>query len=79
MIMLDEPSMGLAPVIVQEVFKILHNLKVAGITLLLVEQFAKSALAIADYAYVMERGRIALSGSPDRMYRDERTLTAYLG
>jgi len=78
-ILLDEPSMGLAPVIVQEVFNIIRHLKEAGTTLLLVEQFAKSALEVADYAYVMEHGRIALAGSPAELRRDERMLAAYLG
>jgi ABC-type branched-subunit amino acid transport system ATPase component len=78
-ILLDEPSMGLAPVIVQEVFNIIRRLKEAGTTLLLVEQFAKSALEVADYAYVMEHGRIALSGTPAELHKNERMLAAYLG
>ena len=78
-ILLDEPSMGLAPVIVQEVFRIIRRLKEAGTTLLLVEQFAKSALEVADYAYVMEHGRIAISGTPAELHKDERVLAAYLG
>jgi len=77
--LLDEPSMGLAPVIVQEVFNTIRRLKAAGITLLLVEQFAKSALEVADYAYVMERGHIAAQGEPSELQRDERVLEAYLG
>jgi len=77
--LLDEPSMGLAPVIVQEVFRTIRRLKESGITLLLVEQFARSALEVADYAYVMERGRIALHGTPSDLRRDERVLAAYLG
>ncbi len=77
--LLDEPSMGLAPVIVQEVFATIRRLKEEGITLLLVEQFAKSALEVADYAYVMERGRIAVAGTPAELRRDERVLAAYLG
>jgi branched-chain amino acid transport system ATP-binding protein len=77
--LLDEPSMGLAPVIVQEVFRTIRRLKESGITLLLVEQFARSALEVADYAYVMERGRIALHGTPADLHRDERVLAAYLG
>ncbi|HLP30913.1 MAG TPA: ABC transporter ATP-binding protein [Geothrix sp.] len=77
--LLDEPSMGLAPVIVQEVFRTIRRLKEEGITLLLVEQFAKSALEVADYAYVMERGRIAVEGTPAELGRDERVLAAYLG
>jgi branched-chain amino acid transport system ATP-binding protein len=77
--LLDEPSMGLAPVIVQEVFRTIRRLKQEGMTMLLVEQFAKQALAVADYAYVMERGRIAIEGKPDELRRDERMLAAYLG
>ncbi len=77
--LLDEPSMGLAPVIVQEVFRTIRRLKESGITLLLVEQFARSALEVADYAYVMERGHIAVEGTPTDLHRDERVLAAYLG
>jgi branched-chain amino acid transport system permease protein len=78
-ILLDEPSMGLAPVIVQEVFVIINKLKEAGITMLLVEQFAKSALEVADYAYVLENGRIAIEGTPEELSKNERVLAAYLG
>jgi ABC-type branched-subunit amino acid transport system ATPase component/ABC-type branched-subunit amino acid transport system permease subunit len=78
-ILLDEPSMGLAPVVVQEVFAIIARLKEEGITLLLVEQFAKSALEVADYAYVLEHGRIAIHGTPEALARDARMLEAYLG
>ncbi len=78
-ILLDEPSMGLAPVIVQEVFNIIRRLKEAGITLLLVEQFAKSALEVADYAYVMEHGQIAVEGTPAQLNKNEKVLAAYLG
>ena len=78
-ILLDEPSMGLAPVIVQEVFNIIRRLKEAGTTLLLVEQFAKSALEVADYSYVMEHGRIAVEGTPAELNKNERVLAAYLG
>jgi branched-chain amino acid transport system ATP-binding protein len=77
--LLDEPSMGLAPVIVQEVFEIIRQLKESGITLLLVEQFARSALSVADYAYVMERGRVAVEGTPAELAQNERMLAAYLG
>ncbi len=77
--LLDEPSMGLAPVIVQEVFRTLHQLKAEGTTMVLVEQFARTALEIADYAYVMERGRIALEGTPAELHRNEAVLKAYLG
>jgi branched-chain amino acid transport system ATP-binding protein len=77
--LLDEPSMGLAPVIVQEVFRTIRRLKEEGTTMLLVEQFAKAALEVADYAYVMERGRIVIEGTPAELARDERVLAAYLG
>ena len=77
--LLDEPSMGLAPVLVQEVFKIISRLKEAGITLLLVEQFARSALQVADYVYVMEHGQIVLEGLPSDMHKNQRVLAAYLG
>ena len=77
--LLDEPSMGLAPVIVQEVFRTIQRLKQEGMTMLLVEQFAKAALAVADYAYVMERGRIAVEGSPAELHKNERVIAAYLG
>lgn len=77
--LLDEPSMGLAPVLVQEVFKIISRLKEAGITLLLVEQFARSALEVADYVYVMENGKIVTEGLPSEMHKNERVLAAYLG
>jgi len=77
--LLDEPSMGLAPVIVQEVFRTLRRLKEEGMTMLLVEQFARTALEVADYAYVMERGQIAVEGTPAELRRNERVLTAYLG
>ncbi len=77
--LLDEPSMGLAPVIVQEVFRTIERLKAEGMTMLLVEQFARAALEVADHAYVMERGRIAVEGTPAELSRDERVLAAYLG
>jgi branched-chain amino acid transport system ATP-binding protein len=77
--LLDEPSMGLAPVIVQEVFRTIQRLKQQGMTMLLVEQFAKTALEVADYAYVMERGRIAIEGPPIELRKNERVLAAYLG
>jgi ABC-type branched-subunit amino acid transport system ATPase component len=77
--LMDEPSMGLAPVIVEEVFATIQRLKEAGITLLLVEQMARRALEVADYAYVMERGRIVVEGEPAELKKDERVLSAYLG
>ena len=79
LMLLDEPSMGLAPVIVQEVFRTIQRLKQEGMTMLLVEQFAKTALTVADYAYVMERGRVAVEGPPAELRKNERVLAAYLG
>ena len=79
LMLLDEPSMGLAPVIVQEVFETVKRLKAEGMTMLLVEQFARTALEVADRAYVMERGRIVVEGTPEELRRDERVLAAYLG
>ncbi len=78
-ILLDEPSMGLAPIIVQEVFATIRRLKESGITLLLVEQFAQSALGVADRAYVMERGRIVVAREAGDLRRMEELLQAYLG
>ena len=79
MMLLDEPSMGLAPVIVDEVFSIISRLKESGITLLLVEQSARRALEVADYAYVMERGRVIIEGNPAVLQQDARIVAAYLG
>ncbi len=77
--LLDEPSMGLAPVIVQEVFRTIARLKAEGMTMLLVEQFARAALDVADRAYVMERGRIAIEGTPAELRANEKVVAAYLG
>ena len=79
LMLLDEPSMGLAPVIVLEVFRTIARLKAEGMTMLVVEQFARTALEVADYAYVMEGGRIVAEGTPEALQRDERVLAAYLG
>ncbi len=78
-ILLDEPSMGLAPILVDEVFKIISRLKSQGVTMLLVEQFAAAALAVADYGYVLENGRIAVEGPADRLRDDPAVKAAYLG
>ncbi len=77
--LMDEPSMGLAPVIIEEVFTIIRRLKKEGITLLLVEQIAKRALEVADFAYVMERGHIVAEGTPAELHKNESVLEAYLG
>lgn len=79
LLLLDEPSMGLAPLLVEEVFNVIKNLKKDGITILLVEQNAADALAIADRAYVLETGRIVLSGTGAALSRNEEVRAAYLG
>jgi branched-chain amino acid transport system ATP-binding protein len=78
-ILMDEPSMGLAPVIVEEVFTTIKRLKETGIPILLVEQMTRKALEVADYVYVMERGRVVVQGKPEELRKDERVLAAYLG
>ena len=79
LLMLDEPSLGLAPLIVQEVFRVVAALKEQGATILLVEQNARKALAVADYAYVLEGGEIAQAGPAATLRDDPRILEAYLG
>jgi len=78
-ILLDEPSMGLAPILVEEVFRIIRNLKERNVTMLLVEQFAVAALQVADYGYVLENGRIAVSGPSEKLRDDPAVKAAYLG
>jgi branched-chain amino acid transport system ATP-binding protein len=78
-VLLDEPSMGLAPILVAEVFRIIERLKREGVTMLLVEQFAAAALGVADYGYVLENGRISVHGAADRLRNDPAVRAAYLG
>ncbi len=78
-ILLDEPSMGLAPILVEEVFKIISRLKSEGVTMLLVEQFAAAALNVADYGYVLENGRITAHGPAEKLKNDPAVKAAYLG
>ncbi|MCR5486502.1 MAG: ABC transporter ATP-binding protein [Lachnospiraceae bacterium] len=78
-LLLDEPSMGLSPLLVSEIFHIIEEINKKGTTVLLVEQNAKRALAIADRAYVLETGRITLSGTGEELAQDERVKSAYLG
>ena len=78
-ILLDEPSMGLAPILVEEVFKIISRLKSEGVTMLLVEQFAAAALNVADYGYVLENGRITALGPASELRNDPAVVAAYLG
>ncbi len=78
-LLLDEPSMGLAPLLVEEVFRTIARLKGEGITMLLVEQFAAAALTVADYGYVLENGRIAVHGPAAKLKDDPAVRAAYLG
>ena len=79
LLLLDEPSMGLAPLMVETIFEVIQNLNQQGMTILLVEQNARLALSMADRAYVMESGAITLSGSADQLLNDDRVREAYLG
>lgn len=78
-LLLDEPSMGLAPILVKEIFKIIRDIHEQGTTVLLVEQNARMALSIADRAYVLENGRIVLSGTGEELSNSEEIQKAYLG
>ncbi len=78
-IVMDEPSMGLSPIFVSEIFDIIESIRKDGMTVLLVEQNAKKALAISDRAYVLETGRITLSGKASDLINDEKVKKAYLG
>jgi branched-chain amino acid transport system ATP-binding protein len=78
-VLLDEPSMGLAPILVDEVFRIIARLKSEGVTMLLVEQFAQAALNVADYGYVLENGSIAVHGPAASLRNDPKVVAAYLG
>jgi branched-chain amino acid transport system ATP-binding protein len=79
LLLLDEPSLGLAPKIIQEIFDIIVSLRRSGITILLVEQMANMALAIADRAYVLETGSVTLSGTGQQLLHDPKVRAAYLG
>ncbi len=79
LLLLDEPSMGLAPLIVADIFKIIKQIKNDGTTVLLVEQNAKQALKIADYGYVLETGKVIIEGKADELLQDSRIVEAYLG
>ena len=79
LLFLDEPSMGLAPIVVQEIFDVIQDINKEGTTILLVEQNAKKALQIADYAYVMETGRIVLNGKAADVAANPQVTAAYLG
>jgi branched-chain amino acid transport system ATP-binding protein len=78
-LLMDEPSLGLAPLVVDSIFQALDRLRRGGLTVLLVEQFARSALGVADRAYVLRMGRVVLSGSSRELAEDPRLLESYLG
>jgi branched-chain amino acid transport system ATP-binding protein len=78
-VLMDEPSMGLSPLLVKEIFSIIETLHRNGITILLVEQNAKMALAVSDRAYVLETGTISMSGKAEELANDDRVRKAYLG
>jgi branched-chain amino acid transport system ATP-binding protein len=79
LLMLDEPSLGLAPLVVREIFATIEQLRQTGVTILLVEQNARAALEVADYGYVLEMGEIALEGPASELARDPRVVETYLG
>ena len=79
LLMLDEPSMGLAPILVEQIFDIIKELHAAGVTILLVEQNAQMALSIADRAYVLETGKVTMSGNADDLLHNDAVRKAYLG
>ena len=79
LLLLDEPSLGLAPIIIQDIFKTIRTLRETGLTILLVEQMANQALAVADFAYVLETGRITHQGKGSDLLNDEKVRAAYLG
>jgi len=79
LLMLDEPSLGLAPLVVRDIFATISALRATGVTILLVEQNARAALEVADYGYVLEMGEIALEGPAADLARDPRVIETYLG
>ena len=79
LLMLDEPSLGLAPLIVREIFRIVQQLKAMGVSILLVEQNARAALQVADYGYVLENGSVALENDARALLDDPRVIESYLG
>ena len=79
LMMMDEPSLGLAPLVVQDIFSIIKEINRQGVTILLIEQNANAALRCADQAYVLETGRITMSGTGEALLADQRVRDAYLG
>jgi len=79
LLMLDEPSLGLAPLVVKEIFRTIETLRATGVTILLVEQNARAALEVADHGYVLEMGEVALEGPAEALAKDPRVIDTYLG
>jgi branched-chain amino acid transport system ATP-binding protein len=79
LLLLDEPSLGLAPIIVQQVYRVIADIRRQGTTVLLVEQNAHMALSVADRGYVLETGRLVTQGKPEALWDNEDVRTAYLG
>ena len=79
LLLLDEPSLGLAPIIIQQIFDIIEQLRKDGVTVFLVEQNANQALKIADRAYVLENGRVVMQGTGEQLLTDPKVREAYLG
>ncbi|MQM32011.1 MAG: ABC transporter ATP-binding protein [Candidatus Accumulibacter phosphatis] len=79
LLLLDEPSLGLAPLIIKEIFRIIAQLKKTGVAILLVEQNARAALQVSDYGYVLETGELSLEGPSRELATDERVIESYLG
>ncbi len=78
-VLLDEPSLGLAPILVKEIFDLIREINRRAVTVLLVEQNARQALRIANWSYVLEKGRVTLSGQAKRLMEDPQVVEAYLG
>jgi branched-chain amino acid transport system ATP-binding protein len=79
LLMLDEPSLGLAPLVVKDIFRIISALRQTGVAILLIEQNARAALQVSDYGYVIEMGRIAMHGNASELAHDQRVIDSYLG
>ena len=79
LLMLDEPSLGLAPLVVRDIFRVISTLRTTGVSILLVEQNARAALQIADYGYVLETGEIAIEGESSQLAANPRVIESYLG
>jgi branched-chain amino acid transport system ATP-binding protein len=77
--MFDEPSLGLSPILVKDIFNVIKRIKEEGVTVLIVEQNVKQTLSLADRAYVLENGRVVLQGTGESLLKNEHVKTAYLG